>query len=119
MNVLYCIINRIARCTEKTIFPFLSHMGYDRDDSFPFEFELNGIPFGSKNRKEKCHHIAFNVKGNGNIVFSVYCIINRIERRKIDRCQSGIFLATLARALAASVWAAEITQCFSQCFIPR
>ena len=23
-------------------------MGYDRDDSFPLDFEPNGIPFGSK-----------------------------------------------------------------------
>ena len=23
-------------------------MGYDRGDSFPFDFEPNGIPFGSK-----------------------------------------------------------------------
>ena len=23
-------------------------MGYDHGDSFPFDFELNGIPFGSK-----------------------------------------------------------------------
>ena len=23
-------------------------MGYDRSDSFPFDFEPNGIPFGSK-----------------------------------------------------------------------
>ena len=23
-------------------------MGYDRGDSFPFDFESNGIPFGSK-----------------------------------------------------------------------
>ena len=62
-------------------------MGYDRGDSIPFDFEPNGIPFGSKskgkgnqmefhlvqNRKENCHHdhIPFNVKGIGNIVFSV------------------------------------------------
>ena len=48
-------------------------MGYDRGDGFPFDFEPNGIPFGSENRKENCHHdhIPFNVKGNGNIVFSV------------------------------------------------
>ena len=34
----------------------------------------NGIPFGSENRKENCHHdcIPFNVKGNENMVFSVY-----------------------------------------------
>ena len=48
-------------------------MGYDRGDSFPFDFEPNGIPFGSENRKENCHHdhIPFNVKGKGDIVFSV------------------------------------------------
>ena len=38
-------------------------MGYDRGDSFPFDFEPNGIPF---------------VKGNGSTVFSVYKIL-RIE----------------------------------------
>ena len=48
-------------------------MGYDRGDRFPFDSEPNGIPFGSKNRRANCHydHIPFNVKGNGNIVFSV------------------------------------------------
>ena len=25
-------------------------MGYDRGDSFPFDFEQNGIPFGSKSK---------------------------------------------------------------------
>ena len=25
-------------------------MGYDRGDSFPFNFESNGIPFGSKSK---------------------------------------------------------------------
>ena len=48
-------------------------MGYDRGDSFLFDFEPNLNPFGSKS-KGNCHydHIPFNVKGNGNIVFSVY-----------------------------------------------
>ena len=31
-------------------------MGYDRGDSFPFDFEPNAIPFGSENGKENCHH---------------------------------------------------------------
>ena len=46
-------------------------MGYDYDDSFPFDFESKGIPFGSENRKENCQHdhIPFNLKGNGNVVF--------------------------------------------------
>ena len=35
-------------------------------------FEPNGFPFGLENLKENCHHdhIPFNVKGNGNKVFS-------------------------------------------------
>ena len=74
---------------KKLYFHFLSHwIGYDRGDSFPYTLdgiwswwqfffrfsEPNGIPFGSENRKEICHHdhIPFNVKGNGNIVFSVW-----------------------------------------------
>ena len=49
-------------------------MGYDCGDSFPFDFESNEIPFGSENRKENCHHnhISFDLKGNGNKVFSVH-----------------------------------------------
>ena len=27
-------------------------MGYDRDDSFSFDFESNGIPFGSKSKEK-------------------------------------------------------------------
>ena len=51
-------------------------MGYDRGDSFPFDF-LNQMEFHLvQNRKENCHYdrIPFNVKGNGNIVFSVYIV---------------------------------------------
>ena len=49
-------------------------MGYDRSESFPFDSEPNGISFGSENLKGNClyDHIPFNVKGNGNKVFSVY-----------------------------------------------
>ena len=52
-------------------------MGYDRGDMFPFDFEPNGIPFVSENRKETCphDHIPFNLKGNGNIVFAVYTLV--------------------------------------------
>ena len=39
-------------------------MGYNRGDSFPFDFEPNVIPFGSISKG--------NVKGNGKRVFSVY-----------------------------------------------
>ena len=59
---------------RKLYLHFLSNlMGYNLGGSFPFDFEPYGIPFGSENRKEKCHHdhIPFTVKGNGIIVFSV------------------------------------------------
>ena len=49
-------------------------MGYDRGDSFPFDF-LNQMDFHLvQNRKENSHHnrIPFKVKGNANIVFSVH-----------------------------------------------
>ena len=50
-------------------------MGYDRGDSYPFDF-LNQMGFHLvQNRNENCchyDHIPFNPKGNGNIVFSVY-----------------------------------------------
>ena len=47
-------------------------MGYDRGDSFPIDFKPNSVKFGSKS-KGKCHHdhIPFNLRGNGNMVFSV------------------------------------------------
>jgi len=78
-----------SRCTLRELaFHFLSHwMGSNFGDRFPFDFEPNGNPFGLnslsilnqmeihlvQNRKENCHHdqIPFNVKGSGNIVFSV------------------------------------------------
>ena len=49
-------------------------MGYDRGDSVSFDF-LNQMEFHLvQNRKQNCHHdhIPFNVKGNRNIVFSVW-----------------------------------------------
>ena len=65
---------------RKLYFYFLSRwMGYDRGDSFPFDFEPNGIPFGS-NRKQNCHHdhIPFSVKGNRNIVLSVCSVFSSV-----------------------------------------
>ena len=42
---------RISSTLRKLAFHFLSNwMGYDRDDSFPFDFEPNGNPFGSKSK---------------------------------------------------------------------
>ena len=45
---------RTLRVTlRKLYFHFLSRcMGYDCGDSFPFDFEANGIPFGSKSKGE-------------------------------------------------------------------
>ena len=59
---------------RKLYLHFLSNgMGYDRGDSFPFDFWKIFSRF-FLNWKENCHHdhIPFTVKANGNIVFSVY-----------------------------------------------
>ena len=62
-------------------------MGYDRGDSFTLDF-LNQIEFHLvQNRKENCHHdqIPFNLKGNGNIVFSVQTAETTPNRRTFFR----------------------------------
>ena len=47
-------------------------MGHDRGDSFLFDFEPNGRPFGLKSKGKLHHdHIPFNMEGNGVLVFSV------------------------------------------------
>ena len=51
-------------------------MGYDRDDSFPLDFEPNGIPFGSKSKGKlspRSHPIQFERKWN-TIFLSVACL---------------------------------------------
>ena len=64
-------------------------MGYDCGDSFPFDFETNGNPIGSENRKKNCHHdhISFNLKGNRIRVFSV--LVFQDERLL---CQRSLFI---------------------------
>ena len=77
-------------------------MGYDCGDSCPFDFEPNGIPFGS-NREENCHHdhIPFNLKGIGNIVFSVYKIpikhISLNAANELGECVSKLITRGIAR----------------------
>ena len=70
-NGLFNTCSGMIQHWENYISNSFQWMGYDRGDSFPFDFEPNGIPFGSKS-KVNCHHdhIPFTVKWNGNIVFS-------------------------------------------------
>ena len=41
----------------------------DRSNSFPFDYESNGILFGANNQKENCRYdyIPFNLHGIGNL----------------------------------------------------
>ena len=76
-------------------------MGYDCGDRFPFDFEPNGIPF-VQNLKEICHHdhihIPFNLKGIGNIVFSVYLTFpTQNEPIKISLFQRELNILSLNR----------------------
>ena len=60
-------------------------MGYDRGDSFPSDFEPNGISFGSEIRKENCHqdHISSNIKENRILVFSVYTRCDDVTEKQL------------------------------------
>ena len=52
-------------------------MGYDRGDSFLFDFEPNGIPFGSKSKGKqspRSYHIQCEMKWNTSF-FSVCMIL--------------------------------------------
>ena len=54
-------------------------MGYDHGDSFPFDFEPNGIPFGSKSKgklSQRLYPIQFERKWKYSFL-SVYIIESR------------------------------------------
>ena len=43
-------------------------MGYDRGDSFPFDFEPNGNPFGSKSKGKLSYPIQYERKWNASFL---------------------------------------------------
>ena len=50
-------------------------MGYDRGDSFPFDFEPNGIPFGVKSNGKLCprsYPIQFEREWKHNFLSAVH-----------------------------------------------
>ena len=84
ITFVMCQFSKISR----TMLRMSAGFSYTEKTIFPFPFKLNGMwswwQFSLRffnqmefhlvhNRKENCHHdhIPFNVKGNGNIVFSV------------------------------------------------
>ena len=54
ISAIRIIVDVFPLCTlRKLVFHFLSNwMGSDRGDSFPFDFEPNGFPFGSKSKRK-------------------------------------------------------------------
>ena len=69
------VVHELGLALWKLCIHFFSNwMGYDRDDSFPFDFEPNAIPFGSKSKGklfQRSYPIQFERKWNPS--FSVYC----------------------------------------------
>ena len=62
-------------------------MGYDRGDSFPFDF-LNQMGIHLvQNREKSCHHdhIPFNLKGNGILVLSVQTYVLAVRETGVSR----------------------------------
>ena len=69
-------------------------MGYDRGDSFPFDFEPNGILFSSKSkgrlsplewheRKSSCKSVMYIIE---TFLSPLYDSCNEIEKRTPKRC---------------------------------
>ena len=60
-------------------------MGYDRGDSFPFDFEPNGIPFDSKS-KGNLSLRSYPIQCERKWKLSFLSVIRRINEWVVDRC---------------------------------
>ena len=71
-------------------------MGYDRGDSFPFDFETNGIPFGSKSKGKlspRSYPIQFVRKWKYSFLSAVTVPMVTLQSRK----SSGTFFDKTSR----------------------
>ena len=81
---------------RKLVYQFLSNWnGYDRGDSFPFDFEPNSNPFGSKSKEklslrlytrllfqihwENSYYISFQIEWDMIVVTVFLSILNQME----------------------------------------
>ena len=69
-------------------------MGYDRGNSFSFDFEQNGIPFGSKSKGKpspRSYHIQFERKWRSSFLSacSVNCILCELHICREIFCIAG------------------------------
>ena len=75
---------------RKLVFHFLSNwMGYDRGDSFPFDFEPNGFSFGSKSKwklSPRSYHIQFERKWNTSFLSVEKKAASLIHLRSDEEC---------------------------------
>ena len=70
---------------RKLCLHFLSHwMGYDRDDSFPFNFEPNGISFGSKSNG-KLSPRSYPIQCEKNLKYSFLSVTGNYRHRPAKR----------------------------------
>ena len=58
-------------------------MGYDRGDSFPFDFEPNGIPFGSK-LKGKLSPRSYPIQFERKCKYNFLSVIRSLEIRSFE-----------------------------------
>ena len=65
-------------------------MGYDRSDSFPFDFEPNGFPFGSKSkgtvtREKKWKHSFLSIRAtNAKSLQTLIYFCERMKQKRIS-----------------------------------
>ena len=95
MGVSYSNVEMYIPALTELDFHSLSNlMEYDCGDSFPLDFEQNGILFGSKSREENCHddHIPFTLKGNGDPSYECQDVSSASNSRVGGRKRATTFI---------------------------
>ena len=72
---------------RKLYFHFLSYwMGYDRGDGFPFDFEPNINPFGSKS-KGKPSPRSYTIQFERKLKYSFFSVLTGVDFRFLPNCK--------------------------------
>ena len=89
------------------------------------DFEPSGNSFIFHNQKENCHHdyIPFNLRGNGNIVFSVHTTVakegkkkgkKRVTMRREGICNAAVNTIAMHSGELGGLWGRQCPLCYNK-----
>jgi len=93
-----CDIGPRERPALRKLYFHSNWMGYDRGDSFPFDFEPNGIPFGSTS-KGKLTPRSYPIKFERKLKCSFLSALQEVFTPKTPRCFGNAVNWFLAKAV--------------------